>query len=106
MLPRHNERYIHVREVVLDPEADVAVLRANAGEPPSLEPFWNTVTNWSLGEDFFAYGYPEDRPGPGTFPTARLFKGHFQRFMAHESHMGFRYFAGELSTGARHKSAN
>lgn len=68
-------------------------------EKDLVEPFWGCVGNYSLGEEFFAFGFPEDSLGPNQgHPTARLFKGHFQRFMQYKSHMGYAYFAGELST--------
>jgi hypothetical protein len=81
------------------PVADVAILTV-ADELEGVEPFWSAVGNYNLGEDFLAFGYPESIFGPEVRePTARLFKGSYQRFFDHESHMGFRYFAGELSIG-------
>lgn len=101
LLPRHNERYLRVADIQLHPSADLAVLRTDDHEPPEVAPFWNTVTNWALGEEFFAYGYPADPLGPIPMaPTSRLFKGHYQRFFDHISFMGFRYLAGEMSIAA------
>jgi hypothetical protein len=92
LMPGHNEDYIRVTDVRVHPEADVAVLKADGSRlNPELEVFWDTVANWGMGEDFMAYGYPEDAPAP------RLFKGYFMRFMDHKSHMGYRYLAGEIN---------
>lgn len=81
------------------PTADAAILTLDS-EPEGVEPFWSSASNYGLGEDFLAFGFPESIFGPDARqPTARLFKGSYQRFFDHESHLGFRYFAGELSLG-------
>lgn len=55
------------------------------------------VSNLSIGEDFFAYGFPEDLLfGSGGSP-ARLFTGHYQRFFDFDSPHHHRYVAGEMS---------
>lgn len=72
--------------------ADIAAISASGIQAAGYEtdPFWGVATNWTLGEDFMAYGYPADVLGPqGDQPTERLFRGHFQRFMQHKSHLGF-----------------
>jgi hypothetical protein len=72
-----------------------------AGEDPEdVEPFWGAVGNYSLGEQFHAFGYPEDVAADKPGPTPRLFTGHFQRFFDYRSFAGFRYRAGELSLPA------
>lgn len=88
-----------VLEVRTHPTADLSLLVVEPRENDLIEPFWGCVGNYSLGEDFFAFGFPEDSAlGPNTGrPTARLFKGHFQRFMHHKSQMGYSYIAAELS---------
>lgn len=79
--------------------ADVALLTIGRPADSPIESFWDCVGNFSLGEEFFAFGFPEDAMGPNEGrPTPRLFKGYFHRFMPHQSHMGYRYIAGELST--------
>jgi len=88
-------------EVVKHPEADLALLLVappgQAGEN-QVEPFWNYAGNLALGQDFIAYGYPKDALGPNVGgPTPRVFKGYYQRFMDHRSHLGYRYVAGEMS---------
>lgn len=88
-----------LREVHIHPNADAAVLVLKSSGREIVEPFWGCVGNYALGEEYFAYGFPEDYRGPNQGqPTARLFRGHFQRFMQHKSHMGYSYVAGELST--------
>jgi hypothetical protein len=90
---------IRVTSVERHPSADVAILTLDE-EPDGVEPFWSAVSNYGLGEDFLAFGFPESIFGPDARqPTPRLFKGSYQRFFDHESHMGYEYFAGELSIG-------
>src|SRR5439155_19134527 len=94
--------FVRIATVLQHPRADVAILRVGRHEPAQLEPFWNYVANWGLGEDFMAYGYPMDVLGPNSAaPTARLFKGHYQRFMEFASVLHpYRYLAGEMSIAA------
>jgi hypothetical protein len=88
-----------VREVIKHKNADIALLVAEPIKDDETHPFWDLVGNLSLGEDFVAYGYPEDAIGPNEGrPTPRIFKGYFHRFMRHKSHLGYEYLAGELST--------
>jgi len=88
-------------EIHRHPTADIAVLETGGIQVAGAEvqPFWGTVGNWSLGEKFFAYGYPVDVLGPSAnLPTPRLFTGYFQRFMQdYEAYTGYRYLAGEMS---------
>ncbi|MCA1702320.1 MAG: serine protease [Actinobacteria bacterium] len=86
---------VRVREVVRHPDADVAILRLGIQEWV-IEPFWNAVPAHGLGEDLFAYGYPENVRSDDRQPTARLFKGYVQRVYWHTSHAGYRYVALEL----------
>ncbi|MFH1817722.1 MAG: serine protease [Pseudomonadota bacterium] len=88
-----------VTNVTRHPHADIAILNVDPVADDGVESFWNSVGNFSLGEEYFAFGFPEDALGPNEGrPTPRLFKGYFHRFMPHQSHMGYRYIAGELST--------
>jgi hypothetical protein len=87
------------------PHADLSLLRidvASLGYKPYWHPFWNFVGNWSMGEEFMAYGYPvdtlEDEEEPR--PKPRLFRGYYQRFWLHRAGPRFRYLAGELSITA------
>jgi hypothetical protein len=87
----------HVEEVIRHDTADLCVLRLPRMDREPAEPFWGVVGNYHLGEQFHTFGWPEECPGD-TAPTARLFTGYFQRFIPqHESHLGFKYAAGELS---------
>jgi Trypsin-like peptidase domain len=85
--------------------ADVSVLRIDLTAleyKPYWQPFWNFVGNWSMGEEFMAFGYPidtladEDQPRP----KPRLFRGHYQRFWFHRAGPRFSYLAGDLNIAA------
>jgi hypothetical protein len=89
------------------PTADLALLFV---EPREEEPFaerhifGDVAKSLAYGGDFVSYGYPVGGPtdlgADGQRPTGRLFKGHFQRYFSHEGHLGYKYFAGELSIPA------
>ena len=82
------------------PVADLALITLAEHEADVGEPFWGAVANWSLAEDFLAYGYPEDIFGEDArVPVQRIFKGSFQRFLQYKSRLGFEYVAGEMSIG-------
>src|SRR5438093_351475 len=95
-------------DVCLHPSADLAVLRVPALDED--ETVANYVLNLGPAEmrlygDFQSFGYPVEGPSDlravGQQPTARLFKGHFQRYFVHESHTdGLKYWAGEMSIPA------
>jgi hypothetical protein len=74
----------------------------SSGYPESA--FWDCVSNYGLGEEFAAYGYPEDSPAVsegGLIPTARFFRGHFQRFFNYFPPGGHAWYAaGEMSLPA------
>lgn len=58
-----------VQSVVRHPFADVALLAlkdqlAKADGYPE-HAFWDRVSNWGLGEECFAYGFPTEGPIPG-----------------------------------------
>ncbi|SRR6266568_943527 len=80
------------------PKADLAILALRGAVPDSdvFGPFGAV----GLGQDFGAYGFPEDVFGVTAAPTARFFKGHIQRFTRHHSHQGYEYTALEMSIGA------
>ena len=46
-----------------------------------------------------AFGYPQQWEDDVAAPMPRLFKGHIQRFFAHQSYLKYRYLAAELSFG-------
>jgi hypothetical protein len=94
--------YSLVEDVFRHPEADLAVIRLVGDGRDTVEHLTALRQVDGIGGDYYAYGYPEDSIGPnaGT-PTVRLFKGHLQRALLHESHMGYKYLAMELSTAFR-----
>ncbi len=95
------ERVFEVSTAVAHPEADVAVLTVpSVREDDITWPPYDVFNDQSWGQDFMAFGYPLDYEAVGPRPTARVFRGHIQRFFQHTSHMGYRYLAAELSTGA------
>lgn len=91
---------IPVASALYHPTADLALVTIDAENlsyKAYWEPFWDLVGNWTMGEDFMAFGYPMDTvisEDPG--PTPRLFRGHYQRFWPHKVGSFF-YVAGELS---------
>jgi len=95
--PRPQGVTINVMSVLYAPRrGDLAALRVDGRF--GQEQFWGHVSNYSLGEEVFAYGFPEDVFGPDArTPTPRLFRGNYQRYMLHRSHLGYEYNAGELS---------
>lgn len=61
------------------PRADLAVLQVNPVQGPD-EPFWASPAPCDAGDDFVAFGFPEDTIDEiAGVPTARIFKGHVQR---------------------------
>lgn len=102
-------RVVPVKAVDLHPTADLALLTLDLVEGSGMRALWGLTTHdgrfdfASVGVDFFAYGFPEstmfgDDP---PMPTARLFKGHIQRYLDHATPGGrYRYIAGELSIPA------
>jgi trypsin-like peptidase len=86
------------QSIIKHPTADVAIVTVAEANADPAEAFWDCVSNYSLGEDFFAFGFPENVFGEHSRqPTPRLFKGYFQRFMEYQSYIGYKYKAGELN---------
>jgi hypothetical protein len=90
--------YSAVGEVNKHPKADLAILKLQGDGRDSIQHLTALTEVRGIGGDYYAYGFPEDSVGPnaGT-PTARLFKGHCQRTLMHDSHIGYKYDAMELS---------
>jgi hypothetical protein len=94
------EDALALKKVEKHPDADLAILSTTKPLQHNLDPFPDHTSGHEVGEEFVAFGFPEDVFSvENRQPVARLFKGHFQRFFAYSSHQGFRYFAGELSVG-------
>jgi hypothetical protein len=94
-----NTDYVRsAKEVKKHPSADIAIIELSPVENDITEPFWNCVSNYGLAEEFIAFGFPEDIFGEDArIPTARVFKGYFQRFINYRSRFGYTYKAGELN---------
>lgn len=100
-------------DVVCHPRADLAIVHLAKVAPARLggidftdtevSPFRGNLAPVEPGTDFVAYGFPEDvfNQSKSRHRTqnvvARVFKGHFQRFLKHRSYLGYEYEAGELS---------
>ncbi len=88
-----------VQSLKFHPTADIAMMLVQPHPMNFVEPFLGVGAECSLGDEYCAYGFPEDSRAAGApRPTPRLFRGYFQRFMKHSSHMGYSYAAGEIST--------
>jgi Trypsin-like peptidase domain len=89
-----------VEQVHMHPDADIALLQLGESVwPGGVEPFVDIGPRPKLGTEFMAYGYPEDFPDPAATerePTARLFRGWFQRILRY-ARGSYAYTAGEMS---------
>lgn len=89
------DTFYDVEEIVRHPNADVAVLHVpGVSEDDITWPHYVLFDDNVWGVDFTSCGYVDVRK-----PTLRVFRGYVQRFFHHESFMGFRYAAAELSVG-------
>ena len=97
---RAGNKLFEVAHITRHPQADLAV--ASITEIGEGDITWTQTELWtdiSYGVDVATFGYPktvDDRANPSP-PTPRYFRGHVQRFFPHVSHLGYRYFAAELS---------
>jgi hypothetical protein len=81
-------------------QADIAALQvSNVSESHITWPQERIFDDREWGGDFIACGYPQEYSDLGPRPTPRVFRGHFQRFLQHRSHLGYEYLAAELSIG-------
>ena len=84
--------------VAIHETADIAVLRLIGSAPFQQNYFRMVVPADSHEFEFNAFGFPEDTMGPNAgLIVPRFFKGYFQRTFDHQSHMGYKYRAAELS---------
>jgi hypothetical protein len=90
-----------VKDIFRHPTADLAILVLAGDYVPLNDVFLDLVGNVGWGDEFMAFGFPADVFGEAAEqPTARLFRGYFQRFLMHKSHLGFEYYAAEMNIGA------
>ena len=93
-------RPFDVGAITPHPQADLVVLDVpTVGEDDVTWPQYSICDDRALGTDFAACGYPQDYGDTGAQLTPRFFKGYFQRFFHHTSHLGYKYAAAELSIG-------
>lgn len=89
---------LDVLDVVQHPSADIAVVRVSPWPGELFPPYRGVTTGYRPGDEFAAFGYPEDTTGQADVaPIPRYFRGHFQRFFEYRSPLGYSYLAGELS---------
>jgi hypothetical protein len=100
-------RMTPIKSIEAHPTADLALLTLDMTEGTGLRPLWGLTThdgrfNFAFGLDFQAFGYPVGTFGPeADMPTARLFKGHVQRYVDYVAPGGrYKYLAAELSIPA------
>jgi hypothetical protein len=93
---------LSLSSIARHPTADIAVVRLpDLGSLRILESFWNHSDTLEWGEEIAAFGFPSDSSLElGIVPTPRMFRGCIQRYFRHQSHMGYKYRAVELSIGA------
>lgn len=91
-------RLFNVLDVQRHPTADLAVLKVQGVDERSVGfPKYALFDDRGYGAEVEACGFPEDITIDSSAPTARVFRGHVQRFVEWKSHMGYRYLAAELS---------
>jgi S1-C subfamily serine protease len=94
-----DRKIIRAIDILKHNKADIVIMRLSSNES-RLIPFWNFVSNYSLGEQFYTYGFPyEDQSTGERMITPRLFTGIFQRFFDY-SHGPWNYLATELNIPA------
>lgn len=99
-LPAGPETEFGVEAIIPHEKADIAVLKVKGiSEDDITWPQYNLCDDQSWGQGYMTCGYPTDFSDMGPAPMARVFQGNIQRFFAHKSHLGYNYFAAELSGG-------
>jgi S1-C subfamily serine protease len=101
VLPQADPPFVkQVCAVNRHPIADLAVLEIT-DDSPRVTPFLAVSAELSLGESFFAFGYPEDATLNPDTPPPRLFVGNIQRYFHHTDPLTTsNYLAGEMSMAA------
>jgi len=99
------QKVLTVSAIARHETADLALLYCDhpSNNYEGIESFTAIDETVTYGTDFMTFGFPEDFIGPNAGnPTPRLFKGYFQTLFNHNSHMGYKYKAGELSIPCPH----
>lgn len=101
LFPSNQASAYCVESVTVHPVADIAICRTEPLPSGLISPF-SGVGEAGPGQEFIAFGFPEDESGPGggRQPTARIFRGYFQRTLEFKSRFGYEYRAAELSIPA------
>lgn len=101
IFPGSNPKKIYsVKSINAHPTADLAVLDVpNINENEITWPHCNIFDDKTLGLEITTFGYPQSYSGSQPIPTPRVFKGYIQRFLNHNSYLGFNYLAAELNFG-------
>jgi hypothetical protein len=96
------ERGLDVRGIELHPEADLAILKIDDPIPDLriFDPFQGIHTDYEAGEAVSAFGYPNQTMEKGQRPVPRFFRGNIQRMFRHDSPLGYKYIAIEVSFGS------
>lgn len=93
-----SDKTYNVLEIFSHPQADATILKIHGIN--ELEIGWpknSLFDDRAFGIEVMACGFPEESRLGKPEPTARVFKGHVQRFVNWKSHLGYKYFGAELS---------
>lgn len=87
-----------VLDVQFHPTADLAILKVGGVDERRVGwPKYSLLDDRAYGLEVEACGFPEDMVLESGRPPARVFRGHVQRFVNWNSHLGYEYLAAELS---------
>jgi hypothetical protein len=98
---------INVTHLRRHPIADLALMSVDLPDRHDITPIRTGITSPGLGDSFIGAGFPIDTTFFGNLdwqittagPKLRLFRGYFQRWSIHLSHLGYKYYSYELSIG-------
>jgi hypothetical protein len=96
--PSASELYA-VESIENHPTADLVILRLGGNVwAQGISPFSEIHPEPAWGEDFAAFGFPEDVFGDAPAqPTARVFRGYIQRLFQYQGPASYGYLAAELN---------
>ncbi len=98
MIYATGNRVYDVIEIESHQKADISIIKIQGVN--ELEIGWpkdSLFDDRSFGIEVMACGFPEESRLGKSQPTARVFRGHIQRFINWESHLGYEYVGAELS---------